>query len=117
MTSETYAHEFEDFSASDLSQLDTWVFERVESFFERARQDMDLQMRLRGDRVVLFLHLLGLDTNGHTNKPRSKGEWGRQRRAATRNFKTSLQAWLAVTLAELFVLKRNYFSFVSILII
>jgi phosphatidylinositol glycan class N len=28
-------------------------------------------MELREDKVVLFLHLLGLDTNGHRNKPGS----------------------------------------------
>ncbi len=71
MQYECYAPEFEDFSASDLTQLDTWVFDRVDAFFERARDDVDLQMKLREDKLVLFLHLLGLDTNGHRNKPNS----------------------------------------------
>ena len=72
MFAESYANSFEDFSANDLTKLDRWVFDKVESFFNAAREDVDLQLKLRQDKVVLFLHLLGLDTNGHRNKPGSK---------------------------------------------
>ena len=44
---------FEDFSANDLSQLDTWVFDKVEKFFDRASTDHDLQLKLRQDKIVL----------------------------------------------------------------
>jgi len=67
-----YDHGFEDFSSSDLSQLDTWVFDRVESFFANAKDNFELQLKLRENQIVLFLHLLGCDTNGHVNKPNSK---------------------------------------------
>ena len=70
MFAESYANSFEDFSANDLTKLDRWVFDKVESFFNAAREDVDLQLKLRQDKVVLFLHLLGLDTNGHKNKPK-----------------------------------------------
>ena len=72
MFAESYAPSFEDFSANDLTKLDLWVFDKVESFFNAAREDVNLQLKLRQDKVVLFLHLLGLDTNGHRNKPGSK---------------------------------------------
>ncbi len=67
-----YDHSYEDFSSSDLSQLDTWVFDRVESFFSKARGNTELQLKLRENKIVLFLHLLGCDTNGHVHKPNSK---------------------------------------------
>ena len=72
MSADSYAPSFEDFSANDITQLDHWVFDKVESFFNAAREDVDLQLKLRQDKVVLFLHLLGLDTNGHRNKPGSR---------------------------------------------
>lgn len=72
MFTEMYSSDFEDFSSSNISRLDSWVFNKVEDFFERAMTDTRLQMKLREDKVVLFLHLLGLDTNGHRNKPFSE---------------------------------------------
>ena len=50
---EMYESSFEDFSSKDLSQLDTWVFDRVEAFFDRAASDHDLQLKLRQDKIVL----------------------------------------------------------------
>lgn len=38
-----YAHEYEDFSAEDVSKLDTWVFDRMDEFFAGARDDVHLQ--------------------------------------------------------------------------
>ena len=70
----TYDSKFEDFSSSvDPSATDTWVFDKVEDFFDHALggEDQDLRLKLRDDRIILFLHLLGLDTNGHTRKPNS----------------------------------------------
>jgi phosphatidylinositol glycan class N len=52
---EMYDTSFEDFSSKDLSQLDTWVFDKVEQFFERAASDPDLQMKLRQDKIVLVI--------------------------------------------------------------
>ncbi|ESO90338.1 hypothetical protein LOTGIDRAFT_123580 [Lottia gigantea] len=69
-----YSAELEDFGASDtdMRRLDTWVFDRVKEFFEAARKDEELQFKLNQDKVVFFLHLLGLDTTGHTQKPYSQ---------------------------------------------
>ena len=52
-----YEASFEDFSSKDLSQLDTWVFDRVEAFFDRAANDHDLQLKLRQDKIVLVSFL------------------------------------------------------------
>lgn len=67
----TYDAEWEDFADSDASKLDTWVFDRVREFFDRAKSDPSLAESLSQDRIVLFLHLLGLDTNGHAHRPTS----------------------------------------------
>ena len=67
----TYSHEAEDFT-QDASMLDIWVFERVEAFFENARRNETLGAMLRQDKLVFFLHLLGLDTSGHAYRPYSK---------------------------------------------
>ncbi|KAI5251774.1 putative phosphatidylinositolglycan class N [Aureobasidium subglaciale] len=66
-----YGAEEEDFS-KDATHLDTWVFERVEELFASASQDSDLNARLRQDKNVFFLHLLGLDTTGHSYRPYSR---------------------------------------------
>ncbi|KAK6006067.1 hypothetical protein QM012_006477 [Aureobasidium pullulans] len=66
-----YGAEEEDFS-KDALHLDTWVFERVEELFASASQDPELDQRLRQDKNVFFLHLLGLDTTGHSYRPYSR---------------------------------------------
>jgi len=71
VTTSMYRPELENFSAGDPSALDLWVFDKVEKMFDKAKDDVELQLALRQDGVVFFLHLLGLDTNGHTNKPHS----------------------------------------------
>ncbi|ORZ24376.1 Phosphatidylinositolglycan class N-domain-containing protein [Absidia repens] len=67
----TYPHEFEEFSG-DASYLDTWVFDHVKTLFKNATQDKTLDQQLRQNQNVFFLHLLGLDTNGHAHRPHSK---------------------------------------------
>ncbi|KAJ1363967.1 hypothetical protein KIN20_023940 [Parelaphostrongylus tenuis] len=52
-------------------KLDEWVFDQVEDFFESAKQNSSLMSSLLSNKRVFFLHLLGLDTNGHGNKPHS----------------------------------------------
>ncbi|EPS30736.1 hypothetical protein PDE_05688 [Penicillium oxalicum 114-2] len=68
---EMYAEEAEDFS-QDATHLDTWVFDKVHELFESAKSDPELNRRLREDKLVFFLHLLGLDTTGHAFRPYSK---------------------------------------------
>ncbi|XP_069766875.1 GPI ethanolamine phosphate transferase 1 isoform X3 [Narcine bancroftii] len=66
-----YPHEKEDFAAEDASRLDTWVFNEVKNFFEKAKNNETLANKMKGDQIVYFLHLLGLDTNGHAHRPKS----------------------------------------------
>ncbi|OAA68447.1 GPI-anchor biosynthetic protein [Niveomyces insectorum RCEF 264] len=67
----TYEAEEEDFSR-DATHLDYWVFDHVKELFAEARTNGTLATLLRQDKVVFFLHLLGLDTTGHSYRPYSK---------------------------------------------
>ncbi|XP_063306628.1 GPI ethanolamine phosphate transferase 1 [Pelobates fuscus] len=67
-----YLAETEDFAAKDATKLDTWVFKNVKEFFISARENQTLFNKLNGEKVVFFLHLLGLDTNGHAHRPGSR---------------------------------------------
>lgn len=58
-------------SQLDASQLDNWVFHHVEDFLAQAKENPSLEKKLREDKVVLFLHLLGIDTVGHSKRPYS----------------------------------------------
>lgn len=66
-----YGEEFEDFT-QDATMLDTWVFDRVKELFRSASTNSTLDAMLREDKLVFFLHLLGLDTSGHSYRPYSK---------------------------------------------
>ncbi|KAF3938987.1 hypothetical protein ABW19_dt0204048 [Dactylella cylindrospora] len=66
-----YAEEEEDFTA-DATKLDTWVFDNVKEFFSQAAVDPDLHKAVHADKIVFFLHLLGLDTTGHAYRPYSQ---------------------------------------------
>lgn len=67
----TYDAEFEDFS-KDATHLDFWVFDHVKELFTNAATNKTLDRALRQEKVVFFLHLLGLDTTGHSYRPYSK---------------------------------------------
>ncbi|KAL9105859.1 MAG: hypothetical protein Q9227_009022 [Pyrenula ochraceoflavens] len=67
----TYSEEDEDFT-QDATQLDTWVFDHVKQLFNAAKTNVTLDAALRDDKVVFFLHLLGLDTTGHAYRPYSR---------------------------------------------
>lgn len=66
-----YSEEEEDFT-SDARKLDIWVFDKVKELFAAAKKDPELDARLREDKLVFFLHLLGIDTTGHFHRPYSK---------------------------------------------
>uniref|UniRef100_A0AAQ4RRN9 GPI ethanolamine phosphate transferase 1 n=1 Tax=Gasterosteus aculeatus aculeatus TaxID=481459 RepID=A0AAQ4RRN9_GASAC len=68
----TYPAEEEDFASTDASRLDTWVFTQVKSFFQSAKSNASLRANLLQDENVFFLHLLGIDTNGHAHRPMSQ---------------------------------------------
>ena len=52
--------------------MDTWVFDKVKALFSAAAKNTTLDQALRQDKNVFFLHLLGLDTTGHSYRPYSK---------------------------------------------
>ncbi|KAJ8277723.1 hypothetical protein GJAV_G00079100 [Gymnothorax javanicus] len=68
----TYSAQDEDFAATDASILDTWVFDKAKTFFSSAKRNESLLSRLNGEHIVFFLHLLGIDTNGHAHRPMSR---------------------------------------------
>ncbi|CAJ1782183.1 unnamed protein product [Sphenostylis stenocarpa] len=89
-TWDTYPHEFEDFATglassssqfefllvllilhADASFLDMWSLDKFESLLNRSREDPKLKELLQQDNLVVFLHLLGCDSNGHAHKPYS----------------------------------------------
>uniref|UniRef100_A0A182M7J9 GPI ethanolamine phosphate transferase 1 n=1 Tax=Anopheles culicifacies TaxID=139723 RepID=A0A182M7J9_9DIPT len=55
--------------SANTSLLDLWVFDRVQHFLssEQTKRTVLVQKK-----VILFLHLLGLDTAGHVHKPHSE---------------------------------------------
>ncbi|RHZ74179.1 hypothetical protein Glove_227g81 [Diversispora epigaea] len=66
-----YSSESENF-AEDASKLDTWVFEQFTQLLANSTTDLNLYNKLNDDQIVIFLHLLGLDSNGHAYGPHSK---------------------------------------------
>ncbi|OBZ74872.1 GPI ethanolamine phosphate transferase 1 [Grifola frondosa] len=65
-------HEDEEDFTKDATALDVWVLEHLRSLFHNATADPILNSHLRSDKTVFFLHLLGLDTTGHSYRPHSK---------------------------------------------
>lgn len=68
----SYDAQREDFGAHDATKLDTWVFDKVKDFFDAARNNQSLFSKVNEEKVVFFLHLLGIDTNGHAHRPSSR---------------------------------------------
>ena len=56
----------------DATALDIWVLEQLRTLFHNATMDLPLNSQLRSEKVVFFLHLLGLDTTGHSYRPHSE---------------------------------------------
>ncbi|KAJ3532808.1 hypothetical protein NMY22_g7594 [Coprinellus aureogranulatus] len=67
----SYHEDDEDFT-KDATALDLWVLDHLEQLLRNATSDPKLDTDLRQDKVVIFLHLLGLDTTGHSYRPHSK---------------------------------------------
>ncbi|KAF8644368.1 hypothetical protein AX16_008507 [Volvariella volvacea WC 439] len=66
----SYDEDDEDFT-KDATELDIWVLDKLMELFSNATTDSLLNAQLRSDKVVIFLHLLGLDTTGHSYRPHS----------------------------------------------
>jgi len=56
---------------ADASFLDMWSLDKFQSLLNRSREDPKLKELLQQDNLVVFLHLLGCDSNGHAHKPYS----------------------------------------------
>ncbi|CAA0828488.1 Unknown protein [Striga hermonthica] len=69
-TWKSYPHEYEDF-ATDASFLDEWSLDQFQSLLNRSNDDTKLKHLLQQDNIVIFLHLLGCDSNGHAHRPYS----------------------------------------------
>lgn len=67
----SYSAESEQFTGHNAYKLDQWVFEQFERFIKAAPHNTTTASLMNQTHVIFFLHLLGLDTNGHTNKPHS----------------------------------------------
>ncbi|XP_057984008.1 GPI ethanolamine phosphate transferase 1 isoform X2 [Malania oleifera] len=67
---DTYPHTFEDF-ATDASFLDEWSFDQFQDLLNRSNEDPQMNQLLLQDNLVVFLHLLGCDSNGHAHRPYS----------------------------------------------
>ncbi|EGG11726.1 uncharacterized protein MELLADRAFT_33250 [Melampsora larici-populina 98AG31] len=69
----SYDEAAEDFT-KDAAELDIWVLDRLKKLFidaKKAGPGSELDNRLRSNKVFFFLHLLGLDTTGHSYRPHS----------------------------------------------
>ncbi|KAJ6520377.1 Phosphatidylinositolglycan class N-domain-containing protein [Mycena sanguinolenta] len=66
-----YDESAEDFT-KDATALDTWVYDQLASLLQNATTNSTLDSQLRAPGTVFFLHLLGLDTTGHSYRPFSE---------------------------------------------
>lgn len=65
-----YDEDAEDFT-KDAVELDTWVLQRMREVFARGSADLAAGAQLRAPQTMFFMHMLGLDTTGHTYRPMS----------------------------------------------
>ena len=55
-----YKEDMIDFADENGARLDEWVFLEVENFFKTAKSNKKLNDEIRSDKIVFFLHLLGM---------------------------------------------------------
>ncbi|GMH32997.1 hypothetical protein BSKO_00831 [Bryopsis sp. KO-2023] len=70
---DAYPEEMEDFAADYLGALDTWVFDKVDVFMKDVATNASHPFR--NGPSVMFLHLLGLDSNGHAHGGPSSSQY------------------------------------------
>lgn len=51
--------------------MDEWSFDQFQSLLNSSNKDPKLKQLLLQDNLVIFLHLLGCDSNGHAHRPYS----------------------------------------------
>lgn len=64
----SYGEEYEDFS-TDAVHLDLWCLEQLKTLLRNSTSDSELARTLHQPGTIFFLHLLGLDTTGHSYRP------------------------------------------------
>lgn len=67
-----YDPDEEDFGENDTFLVDTWVFNKVESFLKNVSKIFSDCKEVCESGNLFFLHLLGTDLAGHSHKPNSK---------------------------------------------
>ncbi|KAJ7292742.1 Phosphatidylinositolglycan class N-domain-containing protein [Mycena rebaudengoi] len=67
----SYDEDAEDFT-KDATALDVWVFDQLHGLLQNATTNSTLDSQLRAQGTIFFLHLLGLDTTGHSYRPFSQ---------------------------------------------
>jgi phosphatidylinositol glycan class N len=72
LTNHARGHLLTFFKLVEASTLDTWVLEHLETLFQNATSDPSLDVQLRQEKTVFFMHLLGLDVTGHSHRPHSR---------------------------------------------
>lgn len=68
---DSFNSELVDFGIKDARVQDEWTFRRFERLLQESKTDQELERKLKSDQVVIFLHCLGHDTNGHAHGPQS----------------------------------------------
>ncbi|KAK7063739.1 PigN domain-containing protein [Favolaschia claudopus] len=63
-----YNEDEEDFT-KDATALDIWTYDQLANLLHNATTNATLDSQLRAPGTVFFLHLLGLDTTGHSYRP------------------------------------------------
>ncbi|GMT28583.1 hypothetical protein PFISCL1PPCAC_19880 [Pristionchus fissidentatus] len=66
---ESFPSEWEDFSSTSNFKLDEWVFDKCEGSL--LNLSVSSPSTLSGNGRLFFLHLVGIDTNGHGHRPHS----------------------------------------------
>lgn len=57
---------------SYFPEMNEATFSFLKSLFESAKSNSTLKASLLMDKNIFFLHLLGIDTNGHAHRPMSE---------------------------------------------
>lgn len=70
----SYPESFEEFSGKEGSaaRSSLWSFEEFKKFLSDAKSDEQMLQKLNQRKLIIFLHLLGIDTAGHADKPHSE---------------------------------------------
>ena len=72
MTTFMYTLDYQNDARDEGTILDEWVVDNLKEYFKEAKANPVLREKMNKQGVVMFCHLLGIDTNGHHYKPHSQ---------------------------------------------